>query len=390
MDFDTKGRDLPIVQRDTLSLSRGGCYLITGGFGGFGRKTAEWLVAHGVRSLVLTGRTGADNADRQAFVESLRQQGVQVLAAACDTSDLGQLEQLFREIATEMPPLTGVIHSAALIQDQPIAELDDATIANVLRSKALGAWNLHLLTQSMALEHFVLYSSIANLVGNSRQSAYSAANGFLNGLAELRRLQGLPATSVAWGAIADVGVVAQDDKLEQFLRYTGLRGIESSEGLEVMAIALARKISQLGITMITSWADWARFETRGSKSPRFATLIAGDSEEKDSSIRDALIRELNMLDDSERIEVLGGLLIEVIASVVKSDPQSIALDCPINQLGVDSLMATEIQLLLDTKLGLSISVLELIGETTIRGLATQSLKTLMGDATTQSLKVATS
>lgn len=390
MDFDTKGRDLPIVQRDTLSLSSEGCYLITGGFGGFGRKTAEWLVARGVRSLVLTGRTGADNADRKAFVESLRQQGVQVLAAACDTSDLGQLEQLFQEIANEMPPLTGVIHSAALIQDQPIAELDDATVANVLRSKALGAWNLHLLTQSMALEHFVLYSSIANLVGNSRQSAYSAANGFLNGLAELRRLQGLPATSVAWGAIADVGVVAQDDKLEQFLRYTGLRGIESSEGLEVMAIALARKISQLGITMITSWADWARFETRGSKSPRFATLIAGDSEEKDSSIRDALIRELNMLDDSERIEVLGGLLIEVIASVVKSDPQSIALDCPINQLGVDSLMATEIQLLLDTKLGLSISVLELIGETTIRGLATQSLKTLMGDATTQSLKVATS
>ncbi len=177
-------------------------------------------------------------------MESLRQQGVQVLAAACDTSDLGQLEQLFQEIANEMPPLTGVIHSAALIQDQPIAELDDATVANVLRSKALGAWNLHLLTQSMALEHFVLYSSIANLVGNSRQSAYSAANGFLNGLAELRRLQGLPATSVAWGAIADVGVVAQDDKLEQFLRYTGLRGIESSEGLEVMAsLWLERSLS---------------------------------------------------------------------------------------------------------------------------------------------------
>lgn len=390
MDFDTKGSDLPIVQLDNLSLSREGTYLITGGFGGFGRKTAEWLVARGVRSLVLCGRTGADSTDRIEFVESLRQKGVQVLAAACDTSDRGQLAGLLQEIALSMPPLVGVIHSAALIQDQPIAELDDTTIANVLRSKALGAWNLHLLTQSIRLEHFIVYSSIANLVGNSRQSAYSAANGFINGLAELRRLQGLPATSVAWGAIADVGVVAQDDKLEQFLRYTGLRGIESSEGLELMATALVRNVSQLGITMITSWADWARFETRGSKSPRFATLIASDAEEKDCSIRDALISELSMLDDAERVELLGGLLIEVIASVVKSDPQSIALDCPINQLGVDSLMATEIQLLLDTKLGLSISVLELIGETTIRGLATQSLKTLMGVSSSPDLKPAAS
>jgi acyl carrier protein len=229
----------------------------------------------------------------------------------------------------------------------------------------------------MVLDHFVLYSSIANLVGNSRQSAYSAANGFLNGLAHMRQAQGLPGTSVNWGAISDVGVVAQDEKLEQFLRYTGLRGIGSSEGLSVLRTGLARGLAQFGVTVITSWADWARFETRGAKSPRFATLIANDSEAKDNTLRDALVAELSQLEQADQIELLGALMVDIIASVLKADPAGISIDQSIDQLGVDSLMATEIQLLFDTKLGLSISILELIGNATIRSVATQSLKSLL-------------
>ena len=378
--FETRGKDLPVVQRDQLAFARNGTYLVTGGFGGFGQKTAEWLATNGAGSIVLTGRTGADSVQRKAFVKHLESMGVQVHAAACDTSSLSQLQELFGVIHATMPPLRGVFHSGALILDQPIVEIDSDTLGKVMQSKALGAWNLHLLTCNLQLDHFVLYSSIANLVGNSRQAAYSAANGFLNGLASMRKAMGLPGTSVNWGAISDVGVVAQDEKLEQFLRYTGLRGISSKEGLDVLGIGLVRQLDQLGITMITSWADWARFETRGAKSPRFASLIASDSEVKDHSIRDALIEELSQLENAEQVELLGGLIIEVIASVLKSDPSSIPLDCSINQLGVDSLMATEIQLLFDSKLGLTISILELIGEATVRSIATQSLKTLMGDA----------
>ena len=378
LSFETRGKDLPVVQKDVLRFDANATYLITGGFGGFGQKTAEWLVHHGARHLVLTGRTGADNQERQDFVNKLAAQGVSVNAAACDTANLEQLTKLFADIANTMPPLKGVFHSGALIIDQPISEIDAKTFSKVMQSKATGAWNLHLLTRETKLDHFVLYSSIANLVGNSRQAAYSSANGFLNGLAAMRASHGLVGTSVNWGAISDVGVVAQDEKLEQFLRYTGLRGISSTEGLEVLGHGLARGVTQLGITMITSWADWARFETRGAKSPRFATLIANDSEVKDNTMRDALIEELSKLDQPDQVELLGGLIIEVIASVLKSDPASIPLDCSINQLGVDSLMATEIQLLLDTKLGLSISILELIGDATVRSVASQALKTLMG------------
>ncbi|TWU05016.1 type I polyketide synthase [Stieleria varia] len=376
LHFETDGGDLPVVTVDDLSFSPDATYLVTGGFGGFGRRTAQWLVQHGARNLVLTGRTGADTDDRCRFVDELSSLGVHVVHAACDTSDLQAVERVLQQITSNMPALKGVFHSGAVILDQPIAEMDLETLTKVMRSKALGAWNLHLLTRDLELDHFVLYSSVANLVGNSRQSAYSAANGFLNGLAHLRQQMGLPGTSVNWGAIADVGVVANDEKLEQFLRYTGLRGIQSSEALELLRIGLSRKVPQFGVTMITSWADWARFETRGSTSPRFQKLIEADSTDKDSSTKQALIEELSKLDPADQVELLGALMLEIIASVLKSDPAAIPIDKSIDQLGVDSLMATEIQMLLDTQLGLSVSVLELIGDTTIRSLAAQSAKKL--------------
>ena len=379
LNYNTRGQDLPVVQRDELQFLAEATYLITGGFGGLGRKTAEWLVANGARHLILTGRTGADSTDKRAFVAALEAAGAHVRAVACDTADLQRLREVFAEIAREMPPLKGVFHSGAVILDQPIAEIELNTYRQVMAGKALGAWNLHQLTRDLPLDHFVLYSSLANLVGNSRQGAYSAANGFLNGLAHYRRALGLAATAVNWGAIADVGVVAQDEKLEQFLRYTGLRGIQSAEALDVLRQALARDVTQFGVTVISSWSDWARFETRGALSPRFASLIAADSKQEDHSLRDAIVQELQQLEPADRVELLCKLMVEIVASVLKSSPDNVPIDRAVSLLGVDSLMATEIQLMLDNSLGISVSIMELIGDTTIRSLAANSVKKLCGE-----------
>ncbi|MCC6511731.1 MAG: SDR family NAD(P)-dependent oxidoreductase [Pirellulaceae bacterium] len=383
LTFDSGSNPLPVVQPLAMRVNPNGTYLVTGGLGGFGQKTAQWLVNHGARSIVLTGRKGADTPDKQAFVDQLRTQGAFVRAVACDGADRRQVEQLLSEIDQQMPPLVGIYHSAAVIIDQMVVEMDLPTFYHVMRNKALAAWHLHELTQDRALEQFVMYSSVANLVGNSRQAAYSAANGFLNGLAHYRRSLGLPGTSVNWGVIGDVGVVAHDEKLEQYLRYTGMRGLDSSEALSVLEQALARDVTQFGLVLISSWSDWARFETHGSKSPRFATLIASDAQGTNSSVRDAIVTELVALGPDEQLELLSSLIVSVIAGVLKADPDTIAIDRKIEQLGVDSLMATEIQMLLDNQLGLSVSVLELIGDATIRSLTQQSLKTLLGSGATE-------
>lgn len=379
ISYDTQGKDLPMVQRDQLSFDGDATYLITGGFGGFGFKTALWLAKQGVKHLVLTGRSGANTPEKQAQVAELESCGANVKAAACDTADFDALKELFDDIATNMPPLKGVIHSGAVILDQAIVECDLETVNTVIRSKALGAWNLHLLTEKLSLDHFIMYSSLANLIGNSRQSAYCAANGYLNGLAQMRNANGLPATSVNWGAISDVGVVAKDDKLEQFLRHVGLRGMTSAESLDLLHVGLARNIVQFGVVLIKSWADWARFETVGSRSPRFTTLVAADSEAADNGLRDQLVAELAALPPVDQVDLMSALIVQIVASVLKADAENISADRPINELGIDSLMAAEIQVKFETELGMGISVLELIGDITVRSLSGKLLDSLQAD-----------
>jgi acyl transferase domain-containing protein/NAD(P)-dependent dehydrogenase (short-subunit alcohol dehydrogenase family)/acyl carrier protein len=374
--FGQDAREAPVHLQDRVAFHADASYLVTGGFGGFGQKTAQWLVEHGARHLVLVGRTGADTEERQAFVRSLENAGVRVLAAACDTADPQGMARLLGEIEAAWPPLRGIFHSAAVIIDQAIADLDQGTFAKVMRNKAQSAWVMHQLTRDLPLDHFVMYSSVANSVGNSRQASYSAANGFIDGLAWHRKALGLAATSVNWGAISDVGVVTRDEKLEQFLRYIGLRGITSREGLTLLGQALQRDVTQFGVTVITNWGDWARYETLGGKSPRFASLIAADVNPADAAVRERLRAELAALPAPERFGVLAALIVEVIAGELQTTAESISIDRPINELGVDSLMGTEIQLVLESDLGIAVSVLELLGDTSIRTITDRTLKDL--------------
>ncbi len=137
LTFDSRENALPVVQPVAMHINPAGTYLITGGLGGFGRKTAQWLIDHGAKSLVLTSRTGADTADKQAFIEELQSQGVTVRAAACDGANRQQVEQLIADIDRDLAPLVGIYHSAAVIIDQMITEMDLATFQQVMRNKAL-------------------------------------------------------------------------------------------------------------------------------------------------------------------------------------------------------------------------------------------------------------
>ncbi len=376
VSMDKENVDLPVVQRDDIRFAPGSTYLITGGLGGFGQQTARWLIENGVSAVVLTGRRGADTEEKRAFVAELEKTGATVRAVACDAADPAQVRQVLSMIARELPPLKGIVHSAATIIDQPILEIRLDDLSTVMRNKATGAWVLHEETRDLPLDHFILYSSAANLVGNSRQSIYSAANGFLNGLAHMRRQLGMPGMSVHWGAISDVGIVARDEKLEQFLRYVGLRGMESTEALSLLKTAVARDLVQFGATIIKTWAEWGRFEVRAGKSPRYQKLIASDASGQDTEARSALIAELSELSPDEQLEVLVVLITDVLAAILKTDPSQIPRSKPINELGVDSLMATEIQMALESKLGLKVAVLEILGDSTIQSLAKSSLGSL--------------
>ena len=176
-----------------------GTVLITGGTGMAGSTLARHLVAHhGVRDLVLLSRRGPDAPGAAELIAELEAAGARVRVVACDAADRAALAKAIADISAQQP-LSGVIHAAGVLDDAMVTSLTPERIDAVLRAKVDAAWNLHELTRDLDLSAFVMFSSMAGLVGSSGQGNYAAANSFLDGLAAHRRAHGLPAISLAWG-----------------------------------------------------------------------------------------------------------------------------------------------------------------------------------------------
>ncbi|MFE2408020.1 SDR family NAD(P)-dependent oxidoreductase [Kitasatospora sp. NPDC059408] len=193
-------RPLPAGGDDRAwSWNPAGTVLITGGTGTLGTLVARHLVTeHGVRHLLLTGRRGPDAPGAAELVADLAALGAHARVAACDTADRAALDALLATVPADHP-LTGVVHAAGVLHDGLLESLTDEQLAEVLRPKVDAAWNLHDATRDLDLSAFVLFSSFAATAGGPGQSNYAAANAFLDALAHLRRAEGRPAVSLAWG-----------------------------------------------------------------------------------------------------------------------------------------------------------------------------------------------
>nr|WP_241678774.1 type I polyketide synthase [Streptomyces lasalocidi] len=210
-----------------------GTVLVTGGTGGLGALVARHLVdAHQARSLLLVSRRGMAAAGAGELVAELQASGAQVRVEACDAGDREQLAGLIGSLER---PLRAVVHAAGVLDDGVIESLTSEQLARVLRPKLDAAVHLHELTADMELSAFVLFSSVAALVGSSGQANYAAANAFLDALAAARRADGLPATSLAWGLWANAtGMTGTLDENELArLARQGVGALPVSLGLEL-------------------------------------------------------------------------------------------------------------------------------------------------------------
>ncbi len=190
----------PASEEPAASVSFGnGTVVITGGTGGLGALFARHLVAeHGVRSLVLTSRRGLDATGAAELVAELALSGAEARVVACDVADRDAMRHLLETIDSAARP-TAVVHTAGILDDATVASLTTDQVDRVLAAKVDGAWHLDELTRDLDLSAFLVFSSVATVLGSSGQGNYAAANGFLDALAQRRRAAGLPATSLAWG-----------------------------------------------------------------------------------------------------------------------------------------------------------------------------------------------
>ncbi|MEU3351876.1 SDR family NAD(P)-dependent oxidoreductase [Streptomyces sp. NPDC037389] len=333
-----------------------GTVLITGGTGGLGGVLARHLVAeHGVRHLLLVSRRGPEAPGAVELVGELAALGAETTVVACDTADRAEVEGLLAGVPAGRP-LTAVIHTAGVLDDGVITSLTPDRLSAVLRPKADAAWHLHELTKDLDLAAFVLYSSISGVMGSAGQANYAAGNVFLDALAHHRRLLGLPAQSLAWGAWAQgsgmTGALSQADM--QRIAASGVPPLTVAQGLALFDAAVALDEAYVVPIGPASGARRAQGEVppllRGLvKGGRRVAAAAGDS----AATAAGLARQLREIREEERVRFAVELVRAEAARVLgHASPEAIGAKKGFQDLGFDSLTAVELRNRLTATTGL--------------------------------------
>jgi phthiocerol/phenolphthiocerol synthesis type-I polyketide synthase C len=360
-----------------LSLPADATYLVTGGLGGFGLRTAQWLAEKGARNLVLISRSGPASDSAREAVTALVASGVQVVAAACDVTDRQALGKLLTGIARDMPPLRGIVHAAVVIDDGLARSTTAEQIERTMAAKVLGACHLHALTQKLPLDFCIYYSSATTLFGNPGQGNYVAANNWLEALAAQRRAQGLPATCVRWGAIDDVGFLARNEKIKDALQgRMGGSAMESTLALDALESMLLTNASGLGVLEL-DWNALNRF-LPSAGAPKFSGLARSDSAGDDDRGND-VAHLIATLDDAALHTAFSGMLKAEIGQILRVAADKIDPQRSIYDMGLDSLMGVELIVALETRFGVRLPVMALSLSPTVDKLATRLMQLLRGD-----------
>ncbi|MFF2082105.1 SDR family NAD(P)-dependent oxidoreductase [Kitasatospora sp. NPDC058162] len=330
-----------------------GTVLITGGSGTLGVLVARHLVQeHGVRHLLLLSRRGEAAPGAAELAAELGEAGAQVRFAACDAADAGALAAVVAAIPAEHP-LTGVVHSAGVLDDGLVESQTVERAASVLRPKVDAAWNLHEQTKDLPLAAFVLFSSLAGVLGNSGQSTYAAANTFLDGLAAHRHGSGLPAHSLAWGLWEEVsdmtGRLNEADRAR--MARLGVRALSATEGLALFDAALGSAQAQLVTAAVNRTT--LRSSAREALPALLRTLVPHRRTTDAAASGASWAQSLSALGEHERAGSVLGLVRATVAAVLGYEsPQDLQVDRAFKELGFDSLTAVELRNRLTAATGL--------------------------------------
>ncbi|MGY0055362.1 type I polyketide synthase [Streptomyces sp. LZ34] len=337
-----------------------GTVLVTGGTGILGGHVARWLACNGAEHLVLASRSGEKAPGADELRSELVALGARVSVVACDVADRDEVAAVLAAVPDDCP-LTGVVHAAGVLDDGVLEGLSPERFEAVFRSKVQSALVLDELTRDLDLAVFALFSSAAGALGNPGQGNYAAANAALDALAERRRAEGLPATSVAWGAWAGGGM-AGDGRGDALSRRTGTSALEP----ELAISALSRAV--VGHDAVVVIADIQRPEFLRvfagvrpspvlSDLPGYRELVeAGTVGSRESApAASALLERLSGLAAADRSAAVLDLVRGEVAAVLRySGVAAIEPDRAFKDLGFDSLTAIELRNRLATVTGLSL------------------------------------
>ncbi|KAJ2905390.1 hypothetical protein MKZ38_005488 [Zalerion maritima] len=209
-------------------------YLLAGCTGGLGQALCRWMITCGAKHIALLTRNMAKVS--KTWLSELADLGGNVLLLGVDVSDKSALEDACKKVGARMPPIGGVANAAMVLSDRSFGESKLEDFNKVFSPKVKGTKNLNEIFHDNAeLDFFIMFSSLASVVGNRGQSNYVAANLYMSTIAEQRRFRGLAASVLHIGMILGVGYVSSTGVYESTLRHYNYMAIPEREFLDMFA-----------------------------------------------------------------------------------------------------------------------------------------------------------
>ncbi len=362
----------PVETRPPVpALDPAGTYVVVGGNGGFGAEAAVWLAGRGARRVALVSRRGAAAPEAAATIARLVAKGAIATAYAVDATDLAAMQSLFADIDRSGAPVRGVIHAAMVLDDAALSDMTPERFAAALAPKMAAGQVLDRLTRqrtdsSERLDLFVIFSSVTATFGTPGQTNYIAGNLYLEAMVRARRQAGLPGLAIGWGAIGEAGYLARDSRAEQICERLGVHPISLESAFAALDDLVARDAEVVSVGQY----DWQRIQQVlfSMNTPRLAAFKTASVMNSEQDAED-LARTLSDLAEDEVFTVLEDMIARLLSEIFRTAPDRIDRNRSLQEMGMDSLMAVELQVVLERQFGCDIPVMEVVTTGGIRDLA---------------------
>ena len=380
----------PLPPARSAAFRGDGAYIVTGGLGGLGLATAEWIVAKGGRRLILLSRRAFPDRTRwhglaetdPAFaavgkIRALEEAGAGVEVRALDIRDTDALAALFAELDRDGVPVRGVVHAAGENWFGKVMTLDVPRFLETLRTKTSATWALHRLTADRDLDCFILFSSVSAVWGSVELSHYTAANQVMDILDRRRAAQGLPSLCVDWGPWAEVGMSAMPEE-RAVLQKLGFSLMPPGRAIAAMETALA---ADRPLSLIAD-IDWEKFQVfiDFCLQPSMFADVAIGQERRDLARPGKLDAILSSPPDKAREMIEKVVRMELRSVTLIESTDTIDADQRFNFMGLDSLMALSFAAALESYFRFEVPSTLAYNYPTIRAVTDYLLTELIGAA----------
>ncbi|MFW5498811.1 MULTISPECIES: amino acid adenylation domain-containing protein [unclassified Maridesulfovibrio] len=345
-----------------LAVPKGKTALISGATGGLGRSLIKRLVQNGCRHFLLTSRNEPKYPVQKEW-DDLQNQNLQILFHATDISNYEDVNRLLENCGKAIPKLGAVYHLAGESSHSPLDTLSPAEYQRRTSAKIKGASLLHEMTRSMEPDIFVMFSSISTLHGITNAGAYSAANGYLEALSEMRQSKGLPSTCISWGPFSDCGMLKDDVQGHEQRESIGIHALNADSALNVL-----ESIPQSAPVLHATANDWPLFYDRMSMTgnePWFSISeqIAAQENSKQPFVKEGSAKT----PDASVSNDLEAFLRKSVTDLLKSNSLP-SIEENLLMSGLDSLLFLQLSQKLRKKLGVKLSPAEVFAEPTIKNI----------------------